>query len=1186
MAAGPTDRRRADGATPSFHKRPPGLALGDEGGEQGRVLDALHSYSSFSADRHAREAASAGDGASFAAAAAPAPIATIAASVRSSGGANLGDQPAVARTVAGGILLGGYRGDVGTRFRVDALTGDRQRRRAQAGVHLDSHLSEFSVSGAAMLAAVGAGASQGEKFSGVDASDRPGFATRASVLKVATTLAAATSPPPASMSPIRRPDSRPEGVDIPATAPKSTGFSALKLRLGGLDASVDASADADLCTTAQRMRRKLAALAQQDGDAARLASAQLREKAVYRAPTSHSSVTHGTVVTPGASHRAVPAFVVNVAHKDTLHTVKASGVPISSRESWTPSSVATAAPAQFGAADEALNLPPRRGTGMLSLGVNTPMSLEASRKHARMWCDDSDAPKGICGPDGSMVVATNPDIAILDHSELVEPESLLKCLGDSHDNASSVSLRFCVLSDAALTALPRVTPFVRELDLSGSLGFTRAAVAAAFASLPTLRVVRLAGCDHLFHADGGVAQAVSTAADATAAETMAPEAASTAGFALVGTLAQLSTTPGGVEEFKRAAMEAPTSPKKAAPVYGRRANVAADPGQPGLWLVRKRGAKTQAFEGVRAVDAWVPRVLPAAPPSGTAGDQATAQLVKRAASAGVQLQPAQSVGTDPPAAPPVAVLAMAPQSALAAAVSASAATAGGAIAAAGSAVSSDSKDSSMARFAGNGRDMLVQLVRPPRRLHELSLANCKHLTDDALFTLLGGVASLADASTQWPFLDMQEAAVEAATGVRVARAGRRSSASKSLSAEEREAEAAARQAAASEAAELQSVNEMRARMGMSSIASPSRAGGTQKSASLSGTDAGAYPGKDVDSMLASMAPRMNLEWQAAVISAHAQLAVLRSQQPWRMGVGQSTSKAVSDEDLLRQQMERMAEESSRRPGAAARKGAEEPEESDEESDDEAYLAAEDFGPVPHDFFRTRRISPKEAQPTLGMVLPPISALPAPSSDALTAASGDALLASIPRGGMLPIEVLDLAGCTLLGDAALYFIGAHCPHLTQLSLRGCSQPALSDRGLFGLTHKGLPRLVSLDLSGCSQMTSLGLRAVVYTCPLLEELCMPGCSGIDDKALYAISYAPCAASLRTIDLTRAERVTAIAVLRMLQRCAVIPCIPALRTVHRRCPCFSFRSCPNLTLCNLTLCKSISVSEVNFLAQAVPS
>ena len=1170
VEGGRTAERRSGGMRPSFQLRPAGLAQremlqlggGIQYSESHDESGAVHGYSSFSAGRHAQEAADGEDGSSSAAAGAAPPLAGVAAAVRSSGGAKLGLHPPVAKTVNGGILLGGYRGDVGTSFRLDSLTATRSRRRARSGMHPDKHLSNLMAGGDAMSSMLGVDASQGFGLH-ADAATASRHATnRASVLKVSATLPAEPPSHALNMKPANR-----------------------------------GSTSAFAGTVSQHLQRLRQSASTQSAAQASATAAALDRKR-YEDTASHSSVTFGTVVTPGSSHRAVPAFVVNVSHKDTIATVKSAGVPIVSRTEYLNESKAaghrsshqtiSSSQSDVAVLHDALDLPPRRGTGLLSLGLNTPMAQSSSfSDHApsQRHSSPSHSLRGvettsslrssslrtpsrsgdvrIRDAHGGMAVGANRDLVLLDHCELREPRNVSAALSDRNENASSLSLRSSVLSDAALTVLPSLTPFVSVLDLSGASGFTRAAAAAAFASLPNLRCVRLAGCNFLFKADGGVSQAASTAGDALASSLVGSSSSGRGpGFALVGSLAQLSLEPGRLETFAKqsAAVSAQkaggSSPRSGASrsLTSTASHIAKAPHEPGLFVVRKRGQRTQVFENVRSTDAWVPRVLPAARASGTAGDEATNRNAQAAEAAGVSLQPAASVGSDPPAAPPVALLAHAPESAVAAAVSASAATAGGATAAAGSAVSSDSKDTSLARFAGNGRDMLLQLVRAPRSLHELSLSDCHSLTDDALFTLLKAAASDTDRQTQQPFLNAQQQALEAVSGVRIR--GRRHAAADSSTPAPSPSPSSSPAAAADE--DLHAMNEMREKMGLKAV--DAHGSSTADSASRRLQPSSIPVDRSIEGMLSAMAPHMTLEWQAAVVTAHAQLSRLRSQQQWRQGVGGFADKKESDEDLLQRQIAKLAEDANRRPGA--KQAAQEEESEESESDDEAYISNDDFGPIPHDWFRIKRLANAEARPSLGTVLPPESALPQASAALVQAAHGDEILARIPRGGLLDLEILDLSGCTMLGDTAMYFIGAHCPKLTHISLRGCSQPCLTDRGLFGLTHRGLPRLLSLDLSGCTQLTSLAVRAVAFNCPLLEELNLAGCVSLDEKACYAIAYAPCAASLRSIDATRAEKLTAVPVLRMMQ------------------------SCPNLSIINLTLCTSISASEVNLLAQAVPS
>jgi hypothetical protein len=167
---------------------------------------------------------------------------------------------------------------------------------------------------------------------------------------------------------------------------------------------------------------------------------------------------------------------------------------------------------------------------------------------------------------------------------------------------------------------------------------------------------------------------------------------------------------------------------------------------------------------------------------------------------------------------------------------------------------------------------------------------------------------------------------------------------------------------------------------------------------------------------------------------------------------------------------------------------------------------------------------------------------------------------IPDTVALNLETLDLTSCKGITDRSLFFLGNACHELTHISLRLCSQSKLTDRGLWGLC-RGTPRLLSIDLTGCSQITSVGVRAVVYSCPLLQELMVSGCRKIDDYGPYAIACAPCRVSLRYVDFTRLEGITAISVLQMVQ------------------------SCKALEKVNITLCTTISQGEAYSLGYAVP-
>eukprot|EP01138_Halocafeteria_seosinensis_P010010 gb/GECG01010223.1/.p1 GENE.gb/GECG01010223.1/~~gb/GECG01010223.1/.p1 ORF type:complete len:788 (+),score=99.85 gb/GECG01010223.1/:1-2364(+) len=167
---------------------------------------------------------------------------------------------------------------------------------------------------------------------------------------------------------------------------------------------------------------------------------------------------------------------------------------------------------------------------------------------------------------------------------------------------------------------------------------------------------------------------------------------------------------------------------------------------------------------------------------------------------------------------------------------------------------------------------------------------------------------------------------------------------------------------------------------------------------------------------------------------------------------------------------------------------------------------------------------------------------------------------VPDTVALSLETLDLTSCKGITDRSLFFLGNTCHELAHISLRLCSQKGLTDRGLWGLC-RGTPRLLSMDLTGCSQITSVGVRAIVYSCPLLQELILSGCRKIDDYGPYAITCAPCRVSLRYVDFTRIETITAISVLQMIQ------------------------SCKALEKVNITLCTTISQGEAYSLGYAAP-
>lgn len=97
-----------------------------------------------------------------------------------------------------------------------------------------------------------------------------------------------------------------------------------------------------------------------------------------------------------------------------------------------------------------------------------------------------------------------------------------------------------------------------------------------------------------------------------------------------------------------------------------------------------------------------------------------------------------------------------------------------------------------------------------------------------------------------------------------------------------------------------------------------------------------------------------------------------------------------------------------------------------------------------------------------------------------------------------IQRLGLRNCLSISPKDLVTILAHsnATNLIALSLSGIE--ALSDYDLVAICRTR-PLLVELDLTGCSEITSIGLKEALHLLPNLRSLKLSMCCKIDDKAL---------------------------------------------------------------------------------------
>lgn len=110
---------------------------------------------------------------------------------------------------------------------------------------------------------------------------------------------------------------------------------------------------------------------------------------------------------------------------------------------------------------------------------------------------------------------------------------------------------------------------------------------------------------------------------------------------------------------------------------------------------------------------------------------------------------------------------------------------------------------------------------------------------------------------------------------------------------------------------------------------------------------------------------------------------------------------------------------------------------------------------------------------------------------------DSGLAEVTKPMGKSLRVLNLNYCTKVGDfgsRGLLAVGAQCPHLRVLDLKGCRR--VEDAGLKAIAH-GCRLLESLKLSGCATATGPAFRAIFENLSNLQILVLDNCSLLQDR-----------------------------------------------------------------------------------------
>jgi len=120
-------------------------------------------------------------------------------------------------------------------------------------------------------------------------------------------------------------------------------------------------------------------------------------------------------------------------------------------------------------------------------------------------------------------------------------------------------------------------------------------------------------------------------------------------------------------------------------------------------------------------------------------------------------------------------------------------------------------------------------------------------------------------------------------------------------------------------------------------------------------------------------------------------------------------------------------------------------------------------------------------------------------------------------GSPQLTSINLSDCHLVSDSGLAYLGECCPELLTISLRHCGQ--ISDDGL-GWLAEDCPKLEVLNLMGCADISDVGCLALARHCPALQSVNLSGCN-ISDAAV--VQLADQCRDLMAVDVSRCSQIT---------------------------------------------------------------
>lgn len=112
--------------------------------------------------------------------------------------------------------------------------------------------------------------------------------------------------------------------------------------------------------------------------------------------------------------------------------------------------------------------------------------------------------------------------------------------------------------------------------------------------------------------------------------------------------------------------------------------------------------------------------------------------------------------------------------------------------------------------------------------------------------------------------------------------------------------------------------------------------------------------------------------------------------------------------------------------------------------------------------------------------------------------------SFPVGSFVRVLDIDsiLGSSDKFGDHDLKAILDVCPEVTRLNLSNC---AITDTALMMMSVSNAAKnLISLNLSGCADISDLGIKVLSQACPKLESINLKNCINITDQAIVSLGY----------------------------------------------------------------------------------